>query len=256
VTEIFELNDAHVRFADVHALDGISLSVKIGERIALVGPSGAGKSTLLGLLNGSVLPTAGRARVLGQDLATLSGRARRQVQRQIGTVYQHLHLVGNLRVLHNVNAGHLGRWSFAKAAWSLMHPLQIEEARHALQAVGIPEKLHARTDTLSGGQQQRVAIARVLAQNPVAILADEPISSIDPERSREIMDLLRDLCQRLNKTLVVSLHTLAFAYSHVDRIVGLRAGRIIFDTSPAQVSQTMLDALYKIERAETDHAQA
>ena len=250
IENIFELDDAHVHFAEARALNGITLSARAGERIALVGPSGAGKSTLLALLNGSVLPTAGHVRVLGQDLAVLGSRARRQVQRQIGTVYQQFHLVGNLRVVHNVNAGHLGHWSFAQAAWSLVRPLQMNEARHALQAVGIPEKLHARTDTLSGGQQQRVAIARVLAQNPLAILADEPISSLDPERSREVMDLLRDLCQRLNKTLVVSLHSLEFAYSHVDRIIGLRAGRVMFDAPPAQVSPALLDALYKIDRTD------
>jgi phosphonate transport system ATP-binding protein len=128
-----------------------------------------------------------------------------------------------------------------------MRPLELETAQRALTAVGIPEKLHARTDTLSGGQQQRVAIARVLAQNPVAILADEPISSVDPERSREIMDLLRDLCQRLNKTLVVSLHTTEFAYSHADRMIGLREGRLMFDAPPSQVSPAMLNALYQIQ---------
>ena len=246
MTTLFELENASVAFTNVQALSAVTLRVSAGERIALVGPSGAGKSTLLALLNGSLRPTSGQVRVLGQDMAALNPRRRQQVQRQIGTVYQQFHLVGNLQVIHNVNAGHLGQWSFARAAWSLIRPLEREVAQRALQVVGIPEKINARTDTLSGGQQQRVAIARVLAQNPVAILADEPISSIDPERSREIMDLLRDLCQRLNKTLVVSLHAIEFARTHTSRIIGLREGRVMFDALPSQVSQAMLDALYKI----------
>lgn len=249
MTTLFHLSRATVQFGETFALRDVTLRIDAGERVALVGPSGAGKSTLLALLNGSLQPTAGNVSVLGQDLAALNPRQRRGVQRHIGTVYQQLHLIGNLRVIHNINAGHLGQWSFARAALSLIHPLERTAAQRVLQAVGIPEKLDARTDTLSGGQQQRVAIARVLAQNPVAILADEPISSVDPERSREIMDLLRELCQRLNKTLVVSLHAIEFARTHANRIIGLREGRVMFDAAPAQVSLAMLDSLYKIEQA-------
>ena len=243
---LFALDHVSVQFGTLTALADVSLCVQAGERVALVGPSGAGKSTLLSLLNGSLRPTTGQVHLLGQDASLISRRVQRQLQRQIGTVHQQFHLVGNLQVVHNVNAGHLGRWSLLKSALSLAYPLQIEDARRALAAVGIAEKLHARTDTLSGGQQQRVALARVLAQDPLAILADEPISSVDPERSREIMDLLRDLCQRLNKTLIVSLHTVEFAYSHTQRIIGLRDGRIAFDLPAAQVTPVMLSDLYKL----------
>ncbi|MEW6495882.1 MAG: ATP-binding cassette domain-containing protein, partial [Cyanobacteriota bacterium] len=170
----------------------------------------------------------------------------RQVQRQIGTVYQQFHLVDNLRVIHNVNAGHLGRWSLCKAALSLLWPLEVETAAKALAQVGIPEKLYERTDRLSGGQQQRVAIARVLVQNPTAILADEPISSLDPERSREVMDLLRQLSQETGKTLVTSLHAIEFARSHCDRIIGLRQGRILFDTPAQSLSDPMIKELYNL----------
>ena len=180
---------------------------------------------------------------MGRNLAR-SPRQRRQVQQQIGTVYQQLHLVDSLRVIHNVNAGHLGRWSFLKAAVSLIYPLEVETAVRALKQVGIPEKLYARTDRLSGGQQQRVALARVLVQDPVAILADEPISSLDPQLSREIMNLLRNLSDRGGKTLVVSLHSLQFARSHCDRLVGLRQGRIVFDAPTETVSPEMIEELY------------
>jgi phosphonate transport system ATP-binding protein len=159
--------------------------------------------------------------------------------------------VPNLSVIHNVNAGHLGRWSLAKAMLSLIIPLERQSAARALADVGIADKLYARTDTLSGGQQQRVAIARVLIQDPVVILADEPISSVDPERSREIMTLLRALCDRFNKTLVVSLHAIEYAYSHCERIVGLRAGCVAFDLPAAQVSPQMIETLYRIRDPES-----
>lgn len=162
MTAMFELDHAGKRFGALHALDDITLRIAPGERVALVGPSGAGKSTLLALLNGTHVPSSGTVRVLGHELQHLRSRARRAVQRQIGTVYQQFALVDNLQVIHNVNAGHLGRWSTPKALVSLVWPLEAETARHALQTVGIPDKLYARTATLSGGQQQRVAIARVL----------------------------------------------------------------------------------------------
>jgi len=223
----------------------INLQIQAGDQVALVGSSGAGKSTLIGLLNGTLLPSQGEVWVLGRNLAHLRPKLLRQVQRQIGTVYQQFHLVDNLRVIHNVNAGHLGYWSFLKAAVSLVWPMDIETAAQALAQVGIPEKLYERTDRLSGGQQQRVAIARVLVQNPTAILADEPISSLDPERSREIMDLLRHLSKDSGKTLVTSLHAIEFARSHYQRIIGLRQGHILFDTPAKALSPSMIEALYK-----------
>ena len=243
---VFELRGVTVRYGAFAALSKVSLRIEAGERVALIGPSGAGKSTLLSLLNGSLAPTEGEVRLLGQDPTRLSTRALRRLQRQIGTVYQQFHLVPNLSVIHNVNAGHLGRWSLLQAVVSLIVPLERPRAARALAEVGIADKLYARTDTLSGGQQQRVAIARVLVQDPVAILADEPISSVDPERSREIMTLLRELCDRFDKTLVVSLHAIEYAYSHCERMIGLRAGQVVFDLPAAQVSPQMVEALYRI----------
>lgn len=244
---IFELKNVTKRFGSFQALTGVSFKIRAGERVALVGPSGAGKSTLINLLNGTMLPSQGEVYVLGHNLAHLSPKAVRQVQRQVGTIYQQFHLVDNLRVVHNVNAGHLGRWSFLKAALSLAWPLEVETAAQALAQVGIPEKLYERTDQLSGGQQQRVALARVLVQNPAAILADEPISNLDPERSREIIELLCDLSQQTGKTLISSLHAIKFARSHYQRIIGLRLGCVLFDAPAADVTPEMVEALYKID---------
>jgi len=242
---IFELHQASRNFGDFSALQEISFRVEPGERVALVGPSGAGKSTLIRLLNGTLFPTSGEVRVLGQDLARLNPRDLRQVQGQVGTIYQQFHLVDNLRVVHNVNAGHLAEWGFGKSLVSLVRPMEVGTAQAALEQVGIPEKLYERTDRLSGGQQQRVAIARVLVQNPQAILADEPISSLDPQISKEIMDLLLALSRRSGKTLFSSLHAIEFALSHYERIIALKAGRMLFDTRTDLVTPDMITSLYQ-----------
>lgn len=234
------------RFGSVLALKDCSLSICQGERVALIGSSGAGKSTLLSLLNGSLMASDGEVWLLGKKLQRISPAGLRRLQRSIGTVYQQHHLVGNLAVIHNVNAGHLGHWSLARSVWSLVWPQEIETAAQALAQVGIVEKLYSRTDRLSGGQQQRVALARVLVQDPLVILADEPISSVDPERSRGIMDLLKSLNETSGKTLVISLHDVEFAVRYCDRIIGLRHGQILFDTPTPAVSSQMLNELYQL----------
>jgi len=244
---VFELKHVSQEFGQFSALTDINLQIYPGERVALVGSSGAGKSTLLQLLNGTLRSTQGEVWAMGRNLSQLNSKRLRQIQQQIGTIYQQLHLVDNLRVIHNVNAGHLGRWSFLKALTSLIVPLETATAVKALSQVGIAEKLYERTDRLSGGQQQRVAIARVLVQNPIVILADEPIASLDPELSREVMDLLRNLAQQTHRTLIVSLHDVDFARSHCDRIIGLRQGKILFDAAPHQVSPDLIADLYRLE---------
>ena len=241
---IYELKNVTHKFGKSPCLIDINLQIQTGERIALVGASGAGKSTLIGLFNGTIQPTQGEVLAFGRDLNKLSTGKRRLIQRQIGTIYQQFNLVENLRVIHNVNAGRLGYWSFFKAALSLIYPLEIEAATQALTKVGIPEKIYQRTDQLSGGQQQRVAIARILVQNPAIILADEPIASLDPERSQGIMDLLRHLSKEMDKTLITSLHDIDFAQSHYERIIGLKAGRVLFDTPVKELTVNQIRELY------------
>jgi phosphonate transport system ATP-binding protein len=245
---VFRLRNVTKAFGGRPVLTDVSLRIEHGEHVALVGPSGAGKSTLIGLLNGTLCPTQGEVCMLGQDLTRLSLPARRQVQRQIGTIHQQFHLVNNLRVIHNVNAGHLGRWSFVKALFSMFWPLEVERAQRALEQVGIPEKLYEITAHLSGGQQQRVALARAMVQDPEVILADEPIASLDPERGRELMDLLRQVSRNAGKTLVTSIHSVDFARSHFQRVIGLREGRIAFDCAAEDVTPALIEALYRIER--------
>ena len=183
--------------------------------------------------------------MLGQSLYRLSGRRRRQLQRQIGMVYQQHQLVSNLSVIHNVNAGHLGRWPLWKALWSLVWPQQVDVARQVLEQLGLADKLHARTERLSGGQQQRVALARVMVQNPKVVLADEPVASVDPARADDMMQQLCALTQR-RRTLLVSLHTVRLAKAYCDRIVGLRRGHIVFDVPAASIDDQQLTELYNL----------
>jgi phosphonate transport system ATP-binding protein len=245
---VFLLREVRKTYGTFDALTGIDLRIEAGEQVALIGPSGAGKSTLIGLLNGTLPASAGEVLALGANLGALAPAARRRLQAQIGTIYQQFHLVENLKVVHNVNAGHLGRWSTPRALLSLLWPLEIETAKAALARVGIADKLYQRTGLLSGGEKQRVALARVLVQDPRAILADEPIASLDPERGREIMDLLRDLSRQSGKTLVASLHSVEFARSHFQRVVALREGRIYFDGPAEALTPSLVDAIYRIDR--------
>ena len=244
---ILRLESASCRFGSVAALRSVNLAIARGDRIALVGPSGAGKSTLLSLLNGSLCPSEGNVWILGKSIQSLRTRERRKIQRQIGTVYQQHNLVGNLAVIHNVNAGHLGRWPLWKALLSLVWPQNVTEVCQVLRQLGLEDKLYARTKQLSGGQQQRVALARVFVQDPAIVLADEPVASVDPARAHSIMDRLMMLGQ--SRTLVVSLHDIDIARTYCDRIVGLREGRILFNLPSAEVSDRQLSALYDLSVA-------
>lgn len=241
-----------MHFASGRALDGVDLAIAAGEAVACVGPSGAGKTTLLRLLTGSVRPTAGNVLVNGRDLGSLSPRELRAVRASLGFVHQDLSLVPNLRVAHNVLAGRLGRQSFCGALRTMLRPSRAELERvHALlDRVGIADKLFARTDRLSGGQRQRVALARALFQEPAGLLADEPVAHVDPARARDTIALLLRLSREENLTLVVSLHNLELAREFFPRLVGLRAGRVVFDRAAAEVADSELHALFDLAPTE------
>jgi len=248
---MYELGDVRKRFRDGSVgLDGVSLTIGRGEHVAFIGPSGSGKTTLFRILNLTLQPTSGSLRLDGADVAGFRGPELQRARRRIGTIYQRQNLVGRLRVVHNVLAGNLGRWSTLAALRSLARPRDTDAALHALAEVGIPEKLYARTDELSGGQQQRVAIARVMIQDPDAILADEPVSSVDPTLALTIVALLRDISSASRKTLLMNLHSVELALAYFPRIVGVRDGRIHFDLSPDKVHADLLEDLYTGQRDE------
>ncbi len=224
------------------ALHGVDLTVHDGERVAVLGASGAGKSTLLALLNGSVTPTAGVVEVFGENLALLSAGRLREHQRQVGTITQRLDLIEQVRVMHNVNAGRLGRWSTPQALVAMIWPRPDDVVRRALDRVGLGWALHERTERLSGGERQRVAIARLLVQEPALILADEPVSSLDPARAAEMLDLLRAPAE--GSTLLVSLHQPELARRHCSRAIGLRDGELAFDVAIGELTDDLLSDLY------------
>jgi phosphonate transport system ATP-binding protein len=248
---VFELAGAVLRYGTVRALSGVDLTIRAGERVAVIGPSGAGKSSVIGLLNGTLMPTGGSVRAFGIDTGAASARRLREVQGRLGTIHQRFDLVEQLRVVHNVNAGKLGRWPLWKAALSLLRPRELPDARVALHRVGIGDKLYERTGDLSGGEQQRVAIARVLVQRPAAILADEPIASLDPARGRDIIGLLHEVSLESGITLLVSLHDVQAALDRFERVVGLRDGRVAFDGPPDRIGTDQIEELYALESRPT-----
>ncbi|WP_156726097.1 phosphonate ABC transporter ATP-binding protein [Streptomyces apocyni] len=243
-TPVLRLSGAGHRFGSHEALRALDLTVHAGERVAVLGTSGAGKSTLLALLNGSLEPTTGTLEVFGENPARLPAARRRLLQQRIGSVSQHLALIEQVRVLHNVNAGRLSQWSTPRALASLVWPRSLDVVRDALDRVDLGWALHERTERLSGGERQRVAIARLLVQSPDLVVADEPVSSLDPVRAAGILGLLGT--GTAVRTLVVSLHQPALAREHCTRVVGLRHGEIVLDSPAADVSDAALHQLYTL----------
>ncbi len=246
---MLSLERVTVRYAngDAPAVDELSLTIDAGERVALIGPSGAGKSTVLRLAAGLTLPSDGSVALFGVDTGHLGRRAHRAERRRVGIVTQDYALVGPLRVASNVAAGRLGRWSWMQAVRSLVRPGPIDEIGAALDEVGIADKIWERADQLSGGQQQRTAIARALFQGPDLLLADEPVSALDPARSDAVMGTLATASSTPGRSLIASMHDAPLALRHCDRIVALREGRLVFDLPPEQVTTGLLDALYALE---------
>lgn len=243
-SSVVRLRGVGRRFSGHEALRDLDLSVRQGERIALLGPSGAGKSTLLALLTGALPATSGTVTVLGEELGSLAPTRLRVLQRRIGLVSQRLDLIDQVRVLHNVNAGRLGRWPTWRALVSLVVAQPDEEVRDALERVGLGWAASELTERLSGGERQRVAIARLLVQRPELVLADEPVSSLDPGRAAEILGLLRVAAQ--GSALVVSLHQPELARRHCTRAIGLSAGRLVFDLPVTELDEDRLSDLYAL----------
>ncbi|MCB1888784.1 MAG: ATP-binding cassette domain-containing protein [Rhodocyclaceae bacterium] len=226
------------------ALKGIDLSVRRGERVAVIGPSGAGKTTLLRVLGLSLAPASGHCEVLGQQPWQVGARALRRLRSGIGHLHQAPPIPPRQRVVHAVLAGRLGQWSPWRGLASLLLPVDTAGAARELARLELEDRLFERCDRLSGGQLQRVALARVLYQRPELLLADEPVSAMDPALAELTVSLLADEARARDIALVASLHAVDLALRHFDRVVGVRDGGLAFDLPVAEVGSVELDALY------------
>lgn len=231
------------------ALQDIEVEIQPGSFTVVLGPSGAGKSTLLRLINGLETPTTGEMRIGGE---TVDARKLRHIRAKVAMVFQQFNLVDRLSVVTNVLTGRLAHRSWVGSVFYLFRKEDMGIAQEALSRVALIDKAWSRADKLSGGQRQRVGIARALAQQPKVILADEPVASLDPVSSEEIMTLLREICDRDGITVVVNLHQVDLARRFADRIIGMNSGKIVFDGSPEHMTQSVLRTIYQREGIEND----
>lgn len=254
ILEVKELSKSFRSSASV--LRGIDLKVEQGEFLGIIGLSGAGKSTLLRCINRLIEPSSGEilvppsvfrpdlngARV---DICKMDFRQLRLLRRRVGMIFQQFNIVKRLSVMENVLAGGLGYQYALRSCLRIFSRHEKWRALGNLKRVGLLAHAFKRADELSGGEQQRVAIARVLMQSPVIILADEPVSNLDPRFSRVILDILKGICVEDGITALVSLHTLELTKEYADRIVGLKEGRIYFDAPAREWTADMVEKVYE-----------
>ena len=226
------------------ALDGVSMAVARGEFVSIIGSSGAGKSTLLRCANRLVDPTQGTVSFDGADVTRVKGRDLRQVRRRISMIFQHYNLVYRATSIENVLQGRLGYKSTVAGALGLFSEEEKRRAFEVLDQVGLADFAYTRTDQLSGGQKQRVGIARALVQDPLLMLADEPIASLDPKSSRTVMEHLRWAADELGVACLANLHQVDFAMEFSDRIVALKKGRVVFDGAPHLLDEAAIADIY------------
>lgn len=226
-------------------LKNINLTIQKGEFVVVVGLSGAGKSTLLRTINRMHDVTDGDILIEGKSIIHYKGKELRKLRRKIGMIFQNFNLVKRSSVQRNVLSGRVGYYSTFKSVLGLFSKEDKQKAVDALKQVKMADKIYSRADELSGGQQQRVAIARALMQDPKIMLADEPIASLDPLTTKAVMDELKELNRKLGITIIVNLHSVPLAMQYADRIVGLRAGELVYDKPIAEVQETDFDSIYE-----------
>ncbi len=231
------------RTGDV-ALADVSLTVGPGEIIGLIGPSGAGKSTLIRCVNRLVEPTSGNVWLGDSEITAARSTALRRLRRRMGMIFQEFALIERLTVMENVLAGRLGYTGFWASWFRRFQKTDIDDAIDLLERVGLIDHIDKRADALSGGQRQRVGIARALAQKPELLLVDEPTASLDPKTSRSVMRLLTELCAEHRLAAIVNIHDVTLAQQFLPRIVGLSAGRIVYDGPASGLTAGVLTTIY------------
>ena len=239
------MRDVTVRYpTGVIALNKVSLDIEAGEMVSVVGLSGSGKSSLIRTINGLVPITSGSLEVGGHQLQTARGRELRQLRGEIGMIFQGFNLARRTSVLNNVLVGRLAHTSTWRTLLGLYTASDKQIAFEALDRVEILAKAYDRASSLSGGQQQRVAIARALSQQPKLVLADEPVASLDPPTAHGVMRDLRQINQELGITVLTNLHLLDLARQYGTRLIGLRAGEVVYDGPAATASDAVFEDIY------------
>ncbi|MGQ7844861.1 phosphonate ABC transporter ATP-binding protein [Granulosicoccus sp. 3-233] len=226
------------------ALDDVSFTIPAGQVVGLIGPSGAGKSTLIRCINRLVEPSSGTISLSGTNITGMSTSELRSVRRRIGMIFQEYALVERLSVMENVLSGRLGYVSFWRSFTRHYPKADVQKAFALLDRVGLIDHASKRADALSGGQRQRVGIARALEQDPELLLIDEPTASLDPKTSRQIMRLLLEICNEQHLPAIINIHDVVLARQFTERLIGLQAGRIVFDGSPAELTESVLTRIY------------
>jgi len=226
------------------ALDDVSFTIPSGQVVGLIGPSGAGKSTLIRCVNRLVEPTSGKITLGDTPITGLSAGDLRAVRRRIGMIFQEYALVERLTVMENVLSGRLGYVSFWRSLLRRYPAKDVQKAFALLDRVGLVDHASKRADALSGGQRQRVGIARALEQDPELLLIDEPTASLDPKTSRQIMRLLIEICNERQLPAIINIHDVVLARQFTERLIGLQAGRIVFDGPPSELDETVLTRIY------------
>ena len=227
------------------ALKNINLTIEQGEFVAIIGLSGAGKSTLIRTINRMHDITEGTLTVDGTDVMTLHGKSLRAFRRRIGMIFQSFNLITRTTVIKNVLTAFVPDMPWWRAAFGIFTKDEKLKALDSLDKVGILDKAFVRADQLSGGQQQRVALARTLAQNPQIILADEPVASLDPVTAKQVMDDFKRINRDMNITVLINIHHVELALQYASRVVGIRAGEIVYDGTVENVTQQVLDSIYQ-----------
>lgn len=228
-------------------LSQISFAAQAGECIAIIGPSGSGKTTLLSILATALKPSQGTAEILGQNPWKLSKSSLRSLRSKIGLVHQAPPIPPRQRVITAILAGRLGQWPLWKSILSLVYPVDIAGPQSCLERLELADKLFDRCDCLSGGQLQRIGVARVMYQEPQLMLADEPVSAMDPVLSDQTISVLIEEANKRNATLIASLHAVDIALRWFPRIIGIRDGQVAFDLPASEVSESILRELYASE---------
>lgn len=225
-------------------LKNINVKIDDGEFVVIVGLSGAGKSTFIRSINRLVTPTSGSLLIDGDDILKYRGKDLRKIRTNTGMIFQNYNLVKRSNVLRNVLAGRLGHTGTLRSILNMYPKEDIALAYESLQRVNLADKVYSRADELSGGQQQRVSIARVLTQQPKYILADEPVASLDPPTSHQVMTYLKKINKEDNLTTIVNLHFIDMAMEYADRIIGMRAGEIVFDGPASEATESTFEEIY------------